>query len=288
MAGATQIGVAWTALTTAQNGGSPILGYQIWRDNGLGGDFKALFDDNGVMAVSFLDTGLVNSRTYRYKLRARNINGWSDFGDVAYLVAASKPPKPPAPVLSSVSTSPLTFTFDLAPPTDSGGSKILDYQLYIDGGSLNSAFVSVGGGSGSSAQVQLSQAGQGLTPGSTYRVRWTVRSAFGYSDPSDSLRFGFGSPAEAPTNLVLDIANSGPGRIAVSWDKANDGELPIQGYTLQMRGSSFTTLYDGSADPDTTSFVVSGLPPGEYFEFRVLSHNFNGQSSSSNVLGAYA
>ena len=107
---------------------------------------------------------------------------------------------------------------------------------------------------------------------------------------SGALRVGLGVQANTPSNLVLNIAQSGPGIIAVNWDKAISGVLPILGYTLEMKttGSTFVTVYDGHSDPDTNSYIVEGLTPGSYYQFRVYSHNFNGKSLSSTILGAYA
>ena len=285
-AGSTRIGVKITALSTSENGGSAILGYQIWRDNGQGGDFVSLYENDSVMATSYLDTGLVNGRTYRYKYRVRNINGWSAFSDVGYLVAASVPGTPPIPSLASVDDT--QFTITLNPPSNSGGSRITQYELFIDGGSLNTAFTSYGTFTGSSGTHSLTVSGDGLTAGKIYRVRWLVRSVIGDSQVSEAIRVGLGAQAETPANLALNLAESGPGSIAVTWDAANDGNLPILGYTLQIKDSSFITVYNGKSDPDTTSFKVDGLVPGKYYEFRVYSHNFNGASLSSTVLGAYA
>ena len=55
-----------------------------------------------------------------------------------------------------------------------------------------------------------------------------------------------------------------------------------------MQNDSYMTIYDGSSDPDTTSFIVSNLIPGSYYQFRVLSYNFNGPSLTYSALGAYA
>jgi len=40
---ATQISMVWNGLSTEQNGGSPVLGYDLWRDDGDEGDFIRLF-----------------------------------------------------------------------------------------------------------------------------------------------------------------------------------------------------------------------------------------------------
>lgn len=298
VAGKTQIGVKLTAVNESigadENGGSKILGYQIYRDNGLGGSFSLLYNNTNVLATSYLDTGLINGRTYRYRYRVRNVNGWSDPSPIGYLVAASKPGKPSIPTLVDVNSS--SFTIRFSSPSDTGGSKITKYEIFIDKGALNSDFRSVGIFTGSSGTHTFSASDVTLTPqlvaGNLYRVRWTVQNAIDTSEVSEALRLGFDSQAETPTNLALDIKNSGPGQIALTWDAASDGNLPILGYTLQMRDNEFIgnfyTVYDGSSAPSTTSYVVKNLTPGSYYQFRVYSHNFNGKSDPSSYTGAYA
>lgn len=133
-AGRNQIAMTY-GMTTSENGGSPILGYQIWRDNGEGGDFFYVFHQDSVLAESYIDYGLENGKEYRYKYRARNINGWSEFSDVAYLIAADVPSKPPTPVLLSVNDTYIAI--DLTAPSDNGGSVVIDYTIYIDSGGIN-------------------------------------------------------------------------------------------------------------------------------------------------------
>jgi hypothetical protein len=88
------------------NGGSSILGYDLWRDDGAGGDLESLYgtaaEFQSNLATIFTDFNVIKGITYRYMYRARNINGWGDFSEVAYLFAASVPQQPQAPSLISV------------------------------------------------------------------------------------------------------------------------------------------------------------------------------------------
>ena len=54
-AGVNKIILSFVSLTTAQNGVSSILGYQIWRDNDQGGDFFALYENDSVLSTSYVD-----------------------------------------------------------------------------------------------------------------------------------------------------------------------------------------------------------------------------------------
>lgn len=90
----------------AYDGGSPIVGYDLWRDDGAGGDFVSLYGSQAasqsILALAYTDYEVDEGATYRYQYRARNINGWGDFSGVSYLFAAARPPQPAAPTLLSV------------------------------------------------------------------------------------------------------------------------------------------------------------------------------------------
>ena len=79
--------------------------------------------------------------TYRYKYRARNVNGWGEFSDITYLIAASKPEIPPAPALISVDAGEITLSF--TPPQDTGGAVVTLYELFVDDGEINTSFTKV-------------------------------------------------------------------------------------------------------------------------------------------------
>lgn len=50
-----------------------------------------LFYTDTVMALKFTDRTPATSLIYRYKYRARNINGWGEFSEVGFLFAADIP-----------------------------------------------------------------------------------------------------------------------------------------------------------------------------------------------------
>jgi hypothetical protein len=87
---------------TTEDGGSPVLGYDLWRDDGRNGDFQSLYYSKTILATSSIDLNVSKGFTYRYNYRARNINGYEDFSHVGYLFAADVPSIPDAPTLISV------------------------------------------------------------------------------------------------------------------------------------------------------------------------------------------
>jgi len=84
------------------NGGSAILGYDLWRDDGSNGNFRRLYTVDNVLSTVYFDLNVEKGKLYRYQYRARNVNGWGDFSLPGYLFAADVPSKPAAPTLVEV------------------------------------------------------------------------------------------------------------------------------------------------------------------------------------------
>jgi hypothetical protein len=70
----TQIGLSWDAPNF--NGGSPILDYRIWYDNGLGGT-ENFVELATVSELTYLATGLTQGNLYQFYVESRNLYGYS-------------------------------------------------------------------------------------------------------------------------------------------------------------------------------------------------------------------
>ena len=75
------------------------------RDDGESGNFESVFASESNLATSYLDYFVEPGKNYRYRYRARNINGWGDHSPVGYVFAASKPEKPSAPSIIKITVS---------------------------------------------------------------------------------------------------------------------------------------------------------------------------------------
>jgi titin len=274
------------------DGGSPILGYDLWRDDGAGGDLVSLYGaqvaSHPVLALAYSDFEVEAGTTYRYQYRARNVNGWGDFSGVAYLFAAARPSAPPTPGLLSVADDAIALT--LSAPDDTGGALLSEYELSRDGGALNSAFqaVSTYNGAGLALTHTLTASADSLTTGATYSFRFRASNAVGDSPYSGILRVGLGAEPAAVTGLAADLAATGPTFLAMTWPAVTTGAggaalaLPVQGYVVQMIDpltDEWADVLDASQDADTLSYVHYGAVTGETYTFRVFAVNFNGRSS---------
>lgn len=128
----------WTGIPVSNNGGSEILGYQLERDDGAGGEFIVLTGEGVEGAEDYLKLsftayqGIVEGVTYRYRYRGKNAAGWGPYSPVTHLQAAGVPDKPPPPTLN-VATD-LGVTLNLYPSTEDGGSPITEHKIFRDDG----------------------------------------------------------------------------------------------------------------------------------------------------------
>ena len=130
MTNKTLIKIDYTPLTSAQNGGSDVLSYDLQMDDGEGGNFTSLIGGEGAadsLATTYTNGyNLISGNLYRFKYRARNVNGWSaSFSPIAYIRAATRPQRPAAPVFLSVDAT--SITVQITKTLDDGGSNVLSY-----------------------------------------------------------------------------------------------------------------------------------------------------------------
>ena len=225
--------------------------------------------------------------TYRYQYRARNVNGWGSFSGVAYLFAAARPARSAAPSLLSVSDGEIAL--QLYAPAETGGADVQAYELWIDGGVLNSPFVPVAtyGGAPTTLSHTLEAGADALTPGLLYSIEFRSRNAVGYSDFSEILRVGLGAAPPAVAGLTARLEGCGPTFVAMSWASVTAPlALPVLGYVVQMIdpvSDEWVDVLDARTDADADSYVHYGAVTGQTFTFRVFAVNFNGRGSQAGA-----
>lgn len=189
--------------------------------------------------------------------------------EVQIALGQAAPPLPPLALLATVQGTSVTLQWTENPQ----GPVIGSYQVQAG---TASGLVDIG-------TIPLSAATRTLAvnaPAATYFVRLIAVNAAGASAASNEAVITTGAgictiPA-VPTGLQ---ATSSAGRIAVRWDAAQAGAIPL-GYVLQAGsisgGSDRATL----TLPATSTAVGGAVPAGPYF-IRVAAANACGASAAS-------
>ncbi len=87
-ASASQINLSWTA--PADNGGSPITGYQIERSTNNGTTWSTSTPNTGSVSTTYSDTGLAAGTSYMYRVSAINAIGTSSASNVSSATTATQ------------------------------------------------------------------------------------------------------------------------------------------------------------------------------------------------------
>lgn len=126
----TTITIKWSAQAANTNGGSTITDYKIYWDNGQANNFVLLAASthpNFEHTVSSLTSGTY----YNFKMSSVNVVGESLQSQITPILASSLPgiPGTPAKVTADSTSIKISWTA----PTNTGGSGLLKYFVYVDG-----------------------------------------------------------------------------------------------------------------------------------------------------------
>lgn len=205
-------------------------------------------------------TGLDSSGSYRFRVRAANQQGFSDWSAPSDAMVPSGVPSAPTDL-----TTP--FVFDSGrrgvqvawgPPGDDGGEPIASYRLTVNGveagsgdGNWRSAFVPLDGNDPVSVSVTASN-GRGEGPA----VSGTVAP--------------FGRPAQV-TGLTLTAGDSS---LTAAWNPADSPGRPVADYQYRVNGGDWVGV--GPA----TSKAIPSLANGTRYQVEVRA--CNGESGFSD------
>ena len=169
--------LSWTI--PADDGGSPISGYEIYRSV-AGGPEALLASTTGTTHVDF---GLTNGTTYTYRVAAVNGAGIGAFSNAVTVTPTAEPTAPEAPLnLTATKAKGAANAIDLAwsAPLDDGGSPIATYFVYRRG-PTETSFTLIGNPDGTTTTFRDST----VERRTTYTYYVTAWNAYGPSPPSN-------------------------------------------------------------------------------------------------------
>ena len=281
-AGRTQIDLSWKA--PADDGGSPITGYQIEvSENGTA--WSDLEDDTESTSTTYSHTGLDPVTTRHYRVSAINALGTGDPSNEASATTDANVPGAPTG-LTATAQGPTQIDLSWTPPTDDGGSPVTAYRIEVSE-DRSAGWQNLVANTGSTATTYSHT---GLTAGSElyYRVSAINSEGTGSASRVDKAKTDATVPG-APTSLTATA--DGRTRINLLWNApAYDGGAAISGYRIEISehpdsASAWTTLVENYTNFPAT-YVHRGLAPGSTRYYRVAANNSAGTGPTSNVAEA--
>jgi hypothetical protein len=230
------------------NGGSAITLYELYVDGG--DDFSSAFTivsgydgTSSAYDISAAD-GITLGETYRFKTRAYNSKGYSDYSDESYIAFGDIPATPAAPTLKTSSKTSITVEWT-EPAT--GDLSITGYILNMDDG-RNSDIESIYIGTNRPDITEYTTGD--LTAGLPYRFTLNAINDNGYSEESTIVSF---YTCEAPSSFsapTYSASDEDTLTITLQWAvPAEDGGCAVTGYEL----------YRNDADDTDPSVQIVGL-----------------------------
>lgn len=285
------------------NGGCPITGYRLYRDDGDSSSIAIEVDPSEInnkptltqhnIAFDSSQTGLF----FRFQLAAENAEG-SSLSRVASFIIAQKPDAPTEePEHDSSQADEQSLSLSLTPFTRdmNGGSEVIGYQMQIDDG-RSGPFVTVLGADLDQPALMTLETQvlvNGLTKGFIYRVRYRAINQIGSGDWSEiAYKRAASVPAAPPTPIITFVdATQIALQLSISSD---DGGTGIFAYHLYINegqnGSPMNEItdYNGidlsytiSQGDVVASHIVS---LGNIYTIKYVAENAVGLSQDSDLL----
>jgi len=265
------VGLVWSA----QNGGSDITSYSIYRSQTSGN--QGLTPAASTPSTSFTDTGLTNGATYYYRVSATNGVGTSDKSAEA---STTLPDVPSAPSITTVTASNLKVDLTWGVP-ESHGSAITGYKVYRATAPNEQVTMPT------ATPASASYSDANVVNGVTYYYKVSAMNGVGESEKSSESSATPQSPP--PTATVPGIptsfsATAGDAHVALSWAAPSNGGVTITAYRIYTGTSSGSLSYLTSVSG--TSYDSTGLINGVVYYFQVSAVNGVGEGTKASEVSA--
>jgi hypothetical protein len=286
---ATSMTLCWDEV--ADDGGAPITGYVLERNDGLGGD-----NFTNVIGAGRWSTGpcccataenLVTGNYYAFRAAAVSWvvtdNSLTDvvpnYSPYAFLFAAAPPDAPPAPRLVAGSRTRTGCTVEWDAPISTGGIPLTGFILYRNEGVGTSVTTILWNGVSQPnvRQMQVS----GLTPGVKYKFEVVAATGVGTSERSSSLTVTAGEAPNVGNPIPVSITTS----ISFKWQYPDDdGGSAVTAYRLVWDTPNLGEFVNEAVlDANTYTYTTPSLEEGQFYRFILYAENAVGWSSASNV-----
>ena len=255
-----RITLRWNAVTGA-------TGYKVRRSIGAGGAYATLTPD--VSGTTFTDAPLANGVTFSYRIYAVNASGNGPESN-AYSATTLAVPAAPANVVATPHDAKVSLLWGAVPgatsynverSTAAGGS----YQLLV------------------SFHPDTAFEDTAVTNGRTYYYRVSGVNDSGVGNPSTPVS---ATPVAPPTGVPANLtAQGGDGQVSLSWG-AVSGATSYQIRGSETSNANYPNYFEQRTSGPATAFVISPLPNGTTYYFRVQAVNDSGYGPLSAEMSA--
>lgn len=277
---AEDLGITLTWRAPRDNGGLPLLGYNLYRGTSSGAeDFYIAV----VLITTFIDLLVDDGVTYYYQVTAFNLDGEGARSNEASATAGGDAPPPPekpgAPtgLVAAGRDGRIDLTWS---PPDNGGSPITNYHVHRgtapDG---ESRYRTVG-------DVQA-YADSDVTNGLTYYYKVSAENDVGEGSPSNEASATPEAPPGTTPSAPRDLrASAGDAIVNLDWSPpADDGGSPVTNYRI-YRGTVPGHLDFLATVSDVLSYQDTGVTNGVTYHYRVSAVNSAGEGPRSGRVDA--
>ena len=265
--GSFQVDLSWDY--PADDGGIPVIAYNIYRAETQGGPYS--FIGTNTSALGYQDADVINGFTYYYVVTALN-----KYNESAYSTEVMATPvgEPTPPLNIHIINGDNSATLNWTEPLSDGGFPITQYNVYrsqTQGG----PYTFIGSNDSTTGYYDPT-----AVNGETYYYVVTAVNTFGESAFSEEQRILIANAPLAPTNLN---GTFGDGIVMLTWDPADGRGFEIMNYTIYRKGpndASFTAI----ATVNTTNYTDTGLTNGVTYRYVITATSAVGESPYSDIL----
>ena len=258
--------------TVRDNGGSSIIKYNIYIDDGLGGSYSSAISNNLLLTYNTGSLSLVSGRTYRIKFSAVNSEGEGELSDAVSILLAAKPGVPQnlqRIVNSSISAGSIVISWSA--PSDTGGIAISGYNVYVNKVIYSKAL---------SASISTKLVSD-LTVGLSYMLSVSAINSVGESEWANLTAVAASVPSQMSKPTVDSSSST---QIVVSWTAPSfNGGSSILSYLIR-RDDGPSTSFQTAISVSTTTYTFSSLSSSKlYYKIQVAAVNAIGQGDYSSL-----
>lgn len=288
----TSLFIEWAAVSDPD---ASIQGYILQMDDGLGGAFTTIF--KGAFephTLSFLKTGLVTGRKYRFKVRAAGYNEPGPESDVSAFYACASPSGFESP--TRVSSTRTSIVIQWKAPADDGGCPLTEFAVFRDDGAGSAVSTELNSSSDPAVRGNPSLDTMEITnfptssEGLTFRIKVTAYNAGGREADSGAVAMVLASEPDSPTTAPVNdptVTSASVIKVTYGIPAPDNGNSPILSFALEMDdglGGEFKKLVGFTSNSLLTTYTISnGIVKGREYRLRYRVRNAIGYSGYSPI-----